>query len=73
VIKIAAAISVNWFMNIKHLLCGFGGVTLSRSLILGTGLVCSVEDKFKLGLSEIGELSATNSGSELVTRDDFKF
>ncbi len=61
----------SWTWNTRF--AGVGGVTLSRSLILGTGLVCSVEDKFKLGLSDIEELSPTDSQSELVTRDDFKF
>ncbi len=61
----------SWTWNTRF--AGIGGVTLSQSPILGTGLVCSVEDKFKLGLSDIEELSATDSGSELVMRDDFKF
>jgi len=54
-------------------LAGIGGVTLSQSLIWGTGLVSSLKHKSKLGFAEVGELSTTDIRSELVTRDKFKF
>ncbi len=70
VIKISAAILFNGWRTMK---CSSWGVTLSQSLIWGTGLVSSLKHKSKLELAEVGELSTTDIRSELVTRDKFKF